>query len=216
MPCHHKFLAELHLEHLVYEAEILILGTSNPALPKVNSDEWFYRRPHNAQGHHSNNFLEVLLRLYKEPNLIKAKADDWKQFCQINKTANSDLIFSLKDGDAGNGEHEKRVKTISDAAIATHFKKHRLVDINQILRSRPSIRYVYLTKRADVKNHKFWYKLWSPVCDFTARNDIRVQPLLPHTVTLFSSSLHTIKHTCNQMSKPYRSISCTDGKRLAH
>jgi hypothetical protein len=159
MPCPHKFRDELDLLHLDYEPETLIVGTFNPAWPAENTAQWFYGRTHDAYRHQSNNFWEVLPRVYGEESLINAGPVAWKAFCRRHRVAITDLIAGIVDADEGNAEHVDWLSGFSDQHIAASFAEHEFVDIPAILRRYPAIQNIYLTRGA----WGFWKKRWAPV-----------------------------------------------------
>lgn len=169
MACLHKFHNNLHLEQLDFEPTTLIAGTFNPEWPVGNSAEWFYGRTAN------NYFWHVLPRLYGERSLINAMPGEWKQFCHDKKIAFTDLISSIDDADPDNREHNKVLAGFSDNAIVYNFDDFVFVNIVQILRRRPSIKNVYLTRGI---TEVFWRHLWNPVMQYCNLNDLHERRLL--------------------------------------
>ena len=144
MPCLHKFYEELYLENISYKPETLIIGTFNPAWPETNHAQWFYGRTHNSNGTQSNNFWDVLPRIYEgdSASLIQATPLEWKNFCMRNKIAITDLIYSIDDADENNPLHISCLGTYDDKKIAELFSDHIPVNVNRILTKVTSIRYV--------------------------------------------------------------------------
>jgi len=159
MACRHKFYSELELGHLDYAPETLIVGTFNPAWPAANTAQWFYGRTHDVHGYQSNNFCEVLPRLYGEASLIGAGPSDWKDFCRRRRIAITDLIASIEDADEHNPDHAAWLGGYGDQQITDHFKEFELTPLTQILNHYPSISHIYLTRGAQ----GFWKRLWVPV-----------------------------------------------------
>ena len=169
MPCNHKFQNELKLELIDHEPTTLIVGTFNPAWPVDNTAAWFYDTSA------TRYFWDVLPRLYGEGSLVNATQGEWKQFCRDKKIAITDLISSIDDADEDNPEHPKILASYSDKAIAYNFDDFGFVDIVDILRSRPTIRNVYLTRGI---TEAFWKHIWNPVMQYCNRNDLHERKLL--------------------------------------
>ncbi len=72
MSCNHKFIRDLELERIDFEPTTLIVGTFNPEWPANNTVEWFYGQTHDANSNRSNNFWDILPKIYGEPSLIDA------------------------------------------------------------------------------------------------------------------------------------------------
>jgi hypothetical protein len=159
MSCRHKFFGELELLHLDYEPETLIVGTFNPAWPAGNTAEWFYGRTHDVYGFQSNNFWEVLPRLYDEHSLINAGPADWKEFCRRHLIGITDLIACIGDADELDPDHVEWLGGYSDEQIAKNFKEFDFTKIDQILLNYPSIMHIYLTRGAQ----GLWRRLWRPI-----------------------------------------------------
>ncbi len=168
MPCNHKFQEYLNLQKLDFEPTTLIVGTFNPAI-EGNEAEWFYGRTAN------NYFWEVLPKLYNEQSLIGASPKEWKQFCNRNRIAITDLITSIDDADMNNPLHLLHLKNYSDTKIAKEFKKHTLVKIEELLQNNSSIRAVYLTRGT---SGSFWKKLWKPIAEYATKHTIKATTLL--------------------------------------
>ncbi|QHS56807.1 hypothetical protein GWR56_15100 [Mucilaginibacter sp. 14171R-50] len=195
MPCLHKFNTELYLEHLDYDPETLILGTFNPAWPEENSAKWFYGRTRNSKGKQSNNFWEVLPRLYGQQSLIDESPEQWKLFCRTHGIAISDLIYCIKDANPDDSTHKRWLKTYSDHAIATRFEKHVKVNLKVILASRPSIKYIYLTRGAKETDHKFWQNCWKPVLESAELQNKRARTLLtPSRYAFYQQAAYNKDH----------------------
>ena len=149
MACKHKFYEELSLQHLDYEVETLVVGTFNPEWPVKNTAEWFYGRTQ------SNNFWEVLPRLYGETSLIDAGPLEWKDFCRTHLIAITDLISCIEDADKDKADHVEWLGGYGDQQIVKNFKKFEFTPIDKILENRPSIKHMYLTRGAT----GFWKRL---------------------------------------------------------
>jgi len=174
MPCPHKFRDQLDLAQLDYEPETLIVGTFNPAWPAENTARWFYGRTHDAQGHRSNNFWEVLPQVYDEGSLIDSVPVEWKAFCRRHRIAITDLIAGIADADEENPEHVNWLSGYSDQQLAAHFNKHEFVDIGAILQRYPTIQHIYLTRGA----WGFWRQRWAPVLAVALREGKYARTLL--------------------------------------
>jgi len=169
MACLNKFHNDLHLGHLDFEPTTLIVGTFDPEWPEGSAGEWFYGRAAN------NYFWHVLPRLYGEASLINATSDEWKQFCHDKKIAITDLISAIEDADPADPEHNKILASLSDKAIVFNFDDFVYVNIVQILKSRPSIKNVYLTRGI---TEAFWKHLWNPVTQYCNLNGLHERILL--------------------------------------
>jgi hypothetical protein len=172
MPCDHKFQNELNLGLIDYEPTTLIVEPFNPELGASNSATWFYGRTE------ENCFWDVVPRIYGEASLIKATANEWKQFCRNKQIAITSLISSIDDAEPGNPGHARILEGFSDKAIAYHFDDFSFVGIAQILQQRPSIRNVYLTRGV---TEAFWRHLWNPVMQYCSRNNLHERKLVPPT-----------------------------------
>ncbi len=169
MPCNNKFQHELYLEQLGYEPVTLIVGTFNPDIGPLNQAAWFYGRTDSCC------LWNVLPRLFDEPSLISASPHDWKQFCRNHQIAFTDIISSIDDADLSNNEHLRALAGFSDRAIEYKFEDFNFVDIRQILKMRPSIRNVYLTRAV---TEAFWRHLWNPVMQYCNQNSIHERRLI--------------------------------------
>jgi hypothetical protein len=169
MPCQNKFQHKLNLEHLDYEPESLIVGTFNPDIGELNKAEWFYGRTENTC------LWNVLPRLYGEESLITGTTDDWEQFCRRNRIAFTDIISSIDDADLNNKEQARALAGFSDRAIEYKFEDFTFVNILQILKSRPTIKNVYLTRGV---TEAFWRHLWNPVMQYCNKNGFHERRLV--------------------------------------
>ncbi len=189
MSCDHKFLGYLELERLDFVPTTLIVGTFNPAWPASNTAEWFYGRTADSC------FWDVLPLLYGEESLINATQIEWKQFCRDKQIAITDLISSIDDAEPGNPEHNKVLGGFSDKAIEYNFDDLNYVNIVQLLRSHPTIKYVYLTRGAA---DAFWRHLWNPVVHYSNHNNIRERKLLtPSDDASYHHGAHNTEHPDN-------------------
>jgi hypothetical protein len=159
MACDHKFKDELYLKLLDYAPETLIVGTFNPQWPTGNTARWFYGRTYDDYGFQSNNFWEVLPRLYGEPSLIDGEPVEWKDFCRRHLIAITDLIACIEDACETNPDHIKWLGSYSDEQIAKNFKEFDFTKIDQILLTYPTITHLYLTRGAQ----GLWKRLWRPI-----------------------------------------------------
>ena len=175
MSCNHKFIDDLNLERVDFEPTTLIVGTFHPEWP-ANNIEWFYGQTVDANGNRSNNFWDVLPRVYGNTSLIDASPVEWKQFCRDKKIAITNLISSVDDADPANPEHIKILTGADDKAIAWHFDDFVFVNIPRVLRTHPTITNVYLTRGI---TEVFWRHLWNPVMQYCSLNNIRERKLLP-------------------------------------
>jgi hypothetical protein len=169
MPCNNKFQHELNLAQLDYEPVTLIVGTFNPAIGALNEAGWFYGRTE------SNCLWNVLPRLYNKASLISAEPEEWKRFCRNHQIAFTDIIRSIDDADINIKEQLRALAGFSDRAIEYKFEDFNFVDIRQILKSRPSIRNVYLTRAV---TEAFWRHLWNPVMQYCNLNGIHERRLI--------------------------------------
>ena len=168
MPCYHIFRDELNLEHIDYEPETLVAGSFSPAID-ANPATWFYGRT-------DADFLwDILPRLYGEASMNSATADEWRQFSRAKKIAFIDLIDTIEDADPAKRAHYKILAGFSDKAIAYHFDDYLFTDIPAILKKRPSIQHVYITRGI---TEAFWRHLWNPVMHYCNRNGIYERRLL--------------------------------------
>jgi len=168
MACNHKFLDELDLELIDYDPVTLIVGTFSPDIP--SGEEWFHGRTDN------NYFWNVLPRLYGKGSLTNATPAEWRQFCRNNQIAFTDLIKSIDDADTGNSEHVKMLSGFSDKAIQYNFDDFDFVDVVRLLKSRPTIKNVYIIRGV---TEAFWRHLWNPVMQYCDRNGLHERRLLP-------------------------------------
>jgi hypothetical protein len=175
MSCRHKFYDELGLLHLDYAPVTLIVGTFNPEWPEENTAQWFYGRTHNKYGKQSNNFWDVLPRLYGQASLIHRGPEEWRAFCRDHKIAITDLISSIADADQSLATHRKWLGSYSDKALATKFSKQTSNKIVDLLIRQKSIRNVYLTRGL---SEKFWEELWKPVAEHCQKNNLHAKTLL--------------------------------------
>jgi len=172
MPCPHKFQEYLNLEKLDFQPETLIVGTFNPAWPEGNYAEWFYGRIRN------NYFWDVLPRLIDPQLNLRTKgidASQWKLFCKENKIALTDLIYSIENADSENPDHQKALKSYSDASISNDFSAITFTDIVGIIQRFPTIQNVYLTTQAKIE---LFNAKWSEVEAFGEMNGVNVKRLL--------------------------------------
>ena len=174
MSCNHKFARQLHLETLDFEPTTLIVGTFIPEWP-ANNVAWFYGPVLDSDGNRSNNFWDVLPKLYGEPGLVDATPTAWTQFCRDKQIAITGLISSIDDADQSNKEHVKVLTGFDDKAIAWHFEDFVFVNVVQLLRRHPSIRHVYLTRSI---TESFWRHLWNPVMQYCSVNHLDERRLL--------------------------------------
>lgn len=173
MPCNHKFQNDLYIEYAKdWTPSTLIVGTFNPEWPAKNYAVWFYGRTEN------NLFWSVLPKLYNSKSLICSYKNDWVEFCRDNKIALTDLISCIKTADITNHNHYSIIASYSDSSIAKYFSKEEdfeLVDIVKILKENPSIKNVYLTRKAD---SGLWKRLWKPVKEYGLANNLYVKEIL--------------------------------------
>jgi len=175
MPCNHKLIRDLDIERIDFEPTTLVVGTFIPEWP-ANNVEWFYGQTHDAEGKPSNNFWDILPRIYGEPGLIDATPAQWKQFCRNKLIAITDLISSIDDADPGNPEHVKVLAGYADKAIVYNFDDFVFVNITEILRRHPTIRNVYMTRGI---TEAFWRHIWNPVMQYCSLNNLHERRLLP-------------------------------------
>ncbi|HLP37048.1 hypothetical protein [Lacibacter sp.] len=197
MPCNHKFIDYLNLEHLDFEPTTLIVGTFNPEWPAGNNAEWFYGRTHHHHGNQNNNFWDVLPRLYQgEHSLINAVHADWKAFCSRKQIALTDLITTIKDADQDDPDDVALIGNYADNAIADNFHDFVFTDIISLLQNNPTINNVYITNGV---NGAFWNALWTPVVHYCEENNIRSTTLLtPSKNARFSMFAHNHNNPNNQ------------------
>jgi hypothetical protein len=197
MPCNHKFLTHLNLEHLDFEPETLVVGTFTPEWPAGDQGDWFYGRTHDADGNRNNLFWDVLPRLYGEPGLIDASASDWKLFCRNNKIALTSIISSIDDADPSDAGHARILAGAADKAIAYHFDDFTFVDIVKILQDHPTIKNVYLTRGI---TEAFWRHIWNPVVRYCHQHNLHERRLLtPSGSDIYQHSAHNSDHPENQI-----------------
>ncbi|RZL68519.1 MAG: hypothetical protein EOO93_03660 [Pedobacter sp.] len=173
MPCNHKFIRDLNLENLDFLPTTLIVGTFNPAWPANNQAQWFYGRTRN------NYFWDVLPALFQQNGLRNIPAEDkpktWKDFCQTNKIAMTDLISTINDADELDNEHNVLLSNYSDNNIANSFNDFDLTDVVGLLRRYPTIKSVYLTTLAQIP---FFNELWNVIENYSLQNGIHCRRLL--------------------------------------
>jgi hypothetical protein len=172
MPCFHKFAEQLNLEGLDYEPETLIVGTFNPAWPETNRAQWFYGRTDESC------FWEVLPRVYGEESRVGSSVAEWKAFCKKHRIALTDLISCIDDANEQNAAHARMLGGYSDKAILHNFDDLEYTDIVRLLKSRPSIKYVYLTRGV---TEAFWKHLWNPVAHYCNQHGLRERKLMSPT-----------------------------------
>jgi hypothetical protein len=191
MSCHHKFIRDLNLDRIDFEPTTLIVGTFIPVWP-ANTAEWFYGRTHDANGNRSNNFWDILPRIYGAASLIGAAPAEWKQFCHDKRIAITDMISSIDDADPENHEHRKILTGSDDKAIVFHFDDFVFVNIVQLLRTHPTIRNVYLTRGV---TEAFWKHVWNPVMQYCNLNDLHERKLLtPSGHSLYQHEAYNNEH----------------------
>lgn len=189
MACNHKFIEFLHLEKLDFTPTTLIVGTFNPDIAE-NKAEWFY-------GRYENNFWAVLPRLYGENSMRNSNPSNWKAFCKRHKIAITDLISCIEDADERNPEHIALLKSYSDRSIAQKFEQHTPVKIDELLKTNPSIKNVYLTR--DIGD-TFWKKLWKPVEQYAKKTGINENKLLtPSGYAFYQLGRYNKQNPSNRM-----------------
>ncbi len=194
MPCNHKFKRDLHLDRIDFEPTTLIVGTFMPEWP-ANTAGWFYGKTHDANGHRSSNFWDILPRIYGEPSLIDATPDEWKLFCHNKQIALTDLISCIDDADADNPEHIKILAGGADDAIAYNFEDFVFVNIAQLLERHPGIKNVYLTRGI---TEAFWRHVWNPVMQYCSQNHIHERRLLtPLAAPMYQHDAYNDEHPDN-------------------
>jgi hypothetical protein len=144
MACQHRFYNYLNLENLNFEPETLIIGTFNPSWPLDNYAKWFYGRTNN------NYFWEVLPRIFNEPSLKNADSKDWKNFCNNNKIAITDLIASITDAYDKNPLHVEVISNFKDAEFEKIFNEFEITNIINLLDNNKTIKAVYFTRQSGV------------------------------------------------------------------
>lgn len=199
MACIHKFESYLNLERLDFEPATLIVGTFNPSLPADNTAEWFYGRTHDEHGNQNNNFWDVLPRLFGEESLINAGSDQWKTFCRRKQIAITDLIYSIDDAEEADPAHVALLRSYSDKAIATSFRRHTPVNVANLLEQNPSIRNVFLTRGT---GETFWRRLWRPVIQFAdANNKYEAKLLTPSGYAFYQQGRHNRRNPDNRVDE---------------
>ncbi|MDP4185990.1 MAG: hypothetical protein Q8862_12620 [Bacteroidota bacterium] len=173
MACSHRFSDWLYLPPglVHWEVNTLIVGTFNPEWDVNNYASWFYGRTDN------NYFWEVLPAIYHSPSLRKPyNTGEWISFCEKNGIALTDLIYSIDDADEQNESHRKIIggNHFSDSALIGNFKKITWTSIVEILRQRPSIHHVYLTRSAS----GIWARKWNVVEEYCKQQGITCNTLL--------------------------------------
>ncbi|MCH7400070.1 hypothetical protein MM236_18895 [Belliella sp. DSM 107340] len=190
MACHHKFKEYLTLDKLDFEPNTLIVGTFNPDI-EGNAAEWFYGRA-------ENNFWDVLPRLYGAESMRHANPIEWKAFCSSNKIAITDLIQRIDDADLNNKTHLAKLKTYSDKSIATSFQDHSYVDLVKLLKNRPTIKHIYLTRGI---GETFWRRAWRPVQNYARENNLLVQNLItPSGYAFYQQGRYNKLNSMNPLS----------------
>ena len=170
MACIHKFASNLDLEQLDFAPTTLIVGTFNPGWDNLgNYAPWFYGRTNN------NYFWDALPRLYENTSLRQASVTEWKAFCNRNRIALTDLIFSIDDADDNNSDHIAYLSSYRDDLIAKYFKRFTHIDIPDILAKHKTIKHVYLTRSS---NETFWRQRWQPIDNYCEKHGIKAKPLL--------------------------------------
>jgi len=193
MACIHKFYDYLHLDYLNFTPTTLIVGTFNPTWPENNYAHWFYGRTDN------NNFWNVLPRIYNEPSLTNANHLHWKQFCQRNLIAITDLISCI--GDANRcSQHDEWLRNYSDKKIAEKFHNYIFVNIVELLETHPTVSNVYLTRGMD---DTFWRKAWHPIKNFCEKNGKTCKELLtPSGYAFYQQGKYNKQNPNNQLTLP--------------
>ena len=187
----------LNLERVDFEPTTLIVGTFIPSWPTDDRTDWFYGRTHDANGIRSNDFWDVLPRLYGEPTLIDATTIERKTFCDKKKIALTDLISSIDDADPANAEHRKIFTGNADSALVHNFDDFDFVNIVQLLRTHPTIKNVYLTRGI---TEPFWRHLWNPVMHYTGVNKIHERKLMhPSKSASYQHEAYNIQNPENPM-----------------
>jgi len=170
MACDHKFSEYLNLTALQFKPTTLIVGTFNPLWPEGNAAEWFYGRTRN------NYFWDVLPRLFNPNlNLRMENTVQWKTFCTMNQVALTDLIYSIRDADEVNEEHQEILRTYQDTSIADYFQDFDFTDIVQLLIDHPTITNVYLTRQPGIE---LFDNRWQLVQEYCQANGLHVRNLL--------------------------------------
>jgi hypothetical protein len=193
MACNHKFKSYLNLERINdFEPTTLIVGTFNPEWPETNYAEWFYGRTSN------NYFWDVLPRIYGEKSLLKAGPSDWKKFCREKQIAITDLIASIEDADKDKEEDIDKLKDYSDKTIARDFKKHKLVEITELLKRNGTIKNVYFTRGI---SDTFWKNAWTPIETYAMENLLNEKKLLtPSKFARYQQGRYNKQNPANTLS----------------
>ena len=147
----------------------MIVGTFNPEWPATNYAEWFYGRTSN------NYFWDVLPRVYTSSEMRTKNQSDWKIFCKTNSIAITDLISSIDDAEITNENHIKLLGEYTDTSIATNFKKQIPTNIVAILKSKPTIKNIYLTTTVNTGLFKDW---WNSIKIHCKQNNIYCKQLM--------------------------------------
>lgn len=201
MACTHKFHQYLNLNNLDFEPTTLIVGTFNPGWNNINnSANWFYGRTHDEHGNQNNNFWDVLPRLYNEPSLINAQPDQWKAFCSRKQIAITDIIANIEDASPNNPNHVQLMTGFADDDISNNFHDFDLVNLVRILRTRPTITNVYVTRGI---SEAFWRnKLWE-LKRYCENRNINLKSLItPSGFAYLQQGKHNRLNPANQLNLP--------------
>ncbi|SEH97801.1 uracil-DNA glycosylase family protein [Epilithonimonas hominis] len=167
MACNHKFIRDLDLSYADWSVETLVVGTFNPEWSRSNNADWFY-------GRRTNNFWNVLPRIYLENELICSDKQTKLDFCRKHRIGITDLIKTINT--ASQEEHFNIISSFSDKAIEDNFKNDiTQVNIIEILENKKTIRNVYLTRSA---KNGMWRNLWKDIKSFCIDHEIYCTELL--------------------------------------
>jgi hypothetical protein len=171
MSCNHKFINDLDLSYASWTVNTLFIGTFNPGWHCTNNyAEWFYGRTNN------NEFWTILPLLHNRESLKTANKSDWLDFCRKENIGITDILTSIPFADVGLHFEAICKSNFSDSVIEKNFNARELVftDLISILKNRPSIRTVCITRRGITG---IWKKALSPVLAYCEAHNIAFLPL---------------------------------------
>lgn len=170
MPCKHKFFKDLLLDQITFEPTKLIIGTFNPCWEGIdNYAEWFYGRTSN------NYFWYVMPKAFSDEDLHDKGSKDWKDYCERQGIAITDLISTIEDASEEDENHRLIIKGYKDSDII-RFKSFSFTPIVKILEKHKTIKDVYLTRSSD--SNGFWDLCWKEIADYCDINGVNCTMLL--------------------------------------
>lgn len=156
MPCPHLFEHDLNLEYVTWEIRTLFIGTFNPGWGLENNNaQWFYGRTAR------NDFWRILPTIHIGHGLIPGTPQIWKQFCELNHIAITDIIACLDNADENNPAHVEMVNGFQDNQLGNF--DITTTNIPAILEANPTIQQVCITRSSMTEP---WSTLFEPTIDW--------------------------------------------------